>query len=106
VTILDAKYRDLWENSLPREMLYQLAIYAASHKQRSSTILYPTTDNSAKEARITVNDPVFGRPIALVCLRPVHVGVLEKLIMPGYSAVEERCCRDYAEWLAFGLLSS
>ena len=102
MAILDAKYRDLWEKALPREMLYQLGIYAASHEQRSATILYPTTDNSAKEARIAVTDPVFGRQIALVCLRPVHVILLEDLIMSGRSAGVERARRDYAERLAFG----
>lgn len=99
VAILDAKYRDLWERSLPREMLYQLAIYAASHQQRSATILYPTTDAGAKEARIGVREPVHGRQMAQVNLRPVHLGYLEKLLTYGNSAGAQRQRHEYAERL-------
>jgi 5-methylcytosine-specific restriction enzyme subunit McrC len=102
VAILDAKYRDLWEKCLPREMLYQLAMYAASHERRSAGILYPTTASGAREARISVRDPIFGRPAAQVCLRPVHVGKLEDLVMAGTSAAVRRRRRDYASWLLAG----
>lgn len=100
--ILDAKYRDLWEKPLPREMLYQLAIYAASHKQRSATILYPTTESGAQEARLSVQDPVFGRQIAQVNLRPVLLGLLESHVMAGNSASTQRDRRAYCKWLLFG----
>ena len=60
VAILDAKYRDLSKPPLPREMLYQLAIYGACHSSRVATILYPTYDGSASEARVIVTDPVAG----------------------------------------------
>ena len=56
IGILDAKYRDLWEKSLPNDMLYQLGIYAAVHDLRVATILYPTLDPYAKEARLSLND--------------------------------------------------
>lgn len=79
--ILDAKYRDLWRNTLPREMLYQLVIYAISHsKKPQSAILYPSTDFNAKEARIDVADVQYGKHIGQVCTRPVYLpGLLEAI---------------------------
>src|SRR5205823_13720655 len=39
-TFLDAKYRDLWDNSLPVEWLYQLSIYALASPGGLSVLLY------------------------------------------------------------------
>jgi 5-methylcytosine-specific restriction enzyme subunit McrC len=106
MAILDAKYRDLWEKALPGEMFYQLAIYAAIHQQHSATILYPTTDKGAKEARIAINDTVYGRPVALVCLRPVVLSTLEGHVMADHTANAQRRRSAYAENLVVGFSSS
>jgi 5-methylcytosine-specific restriction enzyme subunit McrC len=101
-SILDAKYRDLWEEQLPREMLYQLVVYAISHRMKpQSSILYPTTDAKAKEARIDVADPIIGKFLGQVCLRPVHLPTIVELV----STTTSQGRRDreaYAERLAFG----
>ncbi|HET6881884.1 MAG TPA: hypothetical protein VFI31_17090 [Pirellulales bacterium] len=103
-SILDTKYRDLWDRQrrLPREMLYQLVIYAISLRQHpQSSILYPTTDCLAKEARIDVADPLFGKHLGQVCLRPVLLPLLEKMLSLGTAQARRE--RDaYARWLAFG----
>ena len=78
--LLDAKYRDLWEHPLPREMLYQLSVYTLSHAgDGTGTILSPTI-SPAREARIVIRDPIGGRRLGLVILRPVRLDKLAELV--------------------------
>lgn len=101
-SILDAKYRDLWEKPLPREMLYQLVVYAISNRQSPrSCILYPTTNSFAKEERIDISDPLFGKHMGQVCLRPILLTQLETLVT-GKSFQAQNDRETYAMKLAFG----
>ncbi|OJW13120.1 MAG: hypothetical protein BGO49_20190 [Planctomycetales bacterium 71-10] len=102
VAVLDAKYRDLWENPLPRDMLYQLAMYAMGHEGGTAAILYPTTHAQATEARIEVRDPLNAGRRALVALRAVDLGELEGLVSarPTASILRQRI--TFAHQLAFG----
>ena len=102
LAVLDAKYRDLWAQSLPREMLYQLALYALGRRsgERASTILYPTMDEAAREQLISIQEPVRGVPQASVALRPVNLLKLERLLQAGRVTDRQRV--ELAEQLAFG----
>jgi 5-methylcytosine-specific restriction enzyme subunit McrC len=102
LAVLDAKYRDLWEQSLPREMLYQLALYALGRPggERVSAILYPTVDTAAREQTITIHEPVRGAPQARVALRPVNLLELEQLLRAGRARQSQRV--ELAQHLAFG----
>ena len=103
VALLDAKYRDLWQNSLPREMLYQLAIYAMSQSgNRVASILYPVVDPQAKEAIISIKEPVRGASNAQVILRPVNLLHLEQLVRRTSSASIQRDRKNFANWLVWG----
>lgn len=102
VMLLDAKYRDLWNRPLPRDMLYQLAIYALSpHARNEAAILYPTLDPDAKESRIEIRDPFRGEGRAYVVQRPVDLYQLADLTASSDARVR-RDCAAYAAYLAFG----
>src|SRR4029079_6258827 len=90
LTFLDAKYRDLWEQSLPREMLYQLALYAAAQGRGNVAILYPCTDFDASEERLRVHDVTTGDVRWTVALRPVHLAKLEALVSAPTSEQRRR----------------
>lgn len=92
IRLLDAKYRDVWETSLPRDMLYQLAIYALSGQGDSrAVLLFATTADGAQESRIVVRDPVTGTSRGMVLIRPVNLKQLDDLIAgPGVEGVRAR----------------
>lgn len=102
VALLDAKYRDLWETKLPSSMLYQLVVYAISQRDNpQSTILYPTTNSLARESRIDVSDPVHGKKLGVVCLRPVYLNYLDELLCENTAAARRERVRE-AHRLVFG----
>jgi 5-methylcytosine-specific restriction enzyme subunit McrC len=104
IEFLDAKYRDLWETSLPREMLYQLAIYALSKETGTprATILYPTLAVQAVDQVMLLKDPIFGHKRAEVALRPVNLLKIEKLVRPHQGALVARQRQYFARMLIFG----
>lgn len=99
VAYLDAKYRDLWATSLPREMLYQLALYATAQGQGAAAMLYPTEASDAAEERLDIRDPATGVTRATVALRPVSLARLEDLIAAAAGPVRERARADMAREL-------
>ncbi len=101
--VLDAKYRDLWESNLPREMLYQLALYALGQESgnRRATIIYPTLQHAARQQVIFVKDPLRGASTAEVILRPVNLLALDQLLRDK-SVQGKRSRAEFAHRLAFG----
>lgn len=102
VGYLDAKYRDLWATSLPRDMLYQLAVYAVAQGGGVVTILYPTDSSEAREQRIDLQDPVLGERRATIALRPVRLSHLEALISAPPTEQNRIRRADFARMLLLG----
>ncbi|WP_352418021.1 restriction endonuclease [Proteiniborus sp.] len=90
VKLLDAKYRDLWDKGLPREMLYQLAIYAVSGiGDKTATILYPSVSDIPSVQKIDVKDPISSSKIASVILKPINLIKVADLISNNINELEE-----------------
>ena len=97
---LDAKYRDLWSEDLPREMLYQLAIYALSQRPPGrATILYPTMNSAARDSVVRIYEPSSGNSRAEVVQRPVNLARLAALVTPGPGIYEARQRQEFASQL-------
>ena len=105
---LDAKYRDLWEKNLPREMLYQLTVYALSKKDGAlrSTIIFPTLSHAAVDQVILLKDPINGHKNAEVIVRPLNLLDFEMLVRPRQGVEAARRRRNLAHNLAFGTTNS
>jgi 5-methylcytosine-specific restriction enzyme subunit McrC len=98
---LDAKYRDIWEQGLPTDWLYQLAVYSFAAPARVSVLLYATMADEARDEQVDLREPFLWatRDPASVILRPVRLMQLAELIDPEHSPgrVAER--RRWAESL-------
>jgi 5-methylcytosine-specific restriction enzyme subunit McrC len=103
--LLDAKYRDLWELPLHRDMLYQLALYAMSQgKGATATILYPSVSSAAQGATIRISDPIAGGARGFVALQPVPLHELYAVV--NESSGQHQKGRDLADALCFGSVRS
>lgn len=98
IRLLDAKYRDLWEQSLPTYMLYQLAIYATSGiGDNIATILYPAVDDTAVIQKIDIKNPIRNTKTAQVVLQPVDLNKIAMLITKDDGDIE--LTRYVGKWI-------
>jgi 5-methylcytosine-specific restriction enzyme subunit McrC len=100
--LLDAKYRDLSIGPLPREILYQLTMYAASQGTGgTAAMIYPRHEAATLlEERLDLFDPIHAAPHATLYLRPVPLLELAASLDAGEPGIAFR--RRLARTLALG----
>lgn len=97
---LDAKYRDIWDLSLPAKWLYQLSIYALASPSEVSVLLYASMSAEAREERVEVQPIMWsGKRPASVILRPVPLAYLAKLLDPDRDGSLARKRQKFANQL-------
>lgn len=78
---LDAKYKDLWNQRIPSNMLYQLAIYAMSGTaSKTSTIIYPSVSDIPSVQKIDINNPVSNVKVGEVILQAINLFKIANLL--------------------------
>ncbi len=102
--ILDAKYRDLSQKSLPlpSKWLYQLSMYALSDlKSQQSIILYPTSNLNAKDSKVQINIPGFEKTSKkpFVIIRPVVWDIISNYIERKSEPIIRKKSKIFAESL-------
>lgn len=103
VAVLDSKYRDLWERDLPRDMLYQLAMYAFLQEENATaTIIYPTISDIAREAHLEIRDFLYGNKKAKVVLRPLNLHQFEQVLADEEQWSQIRKQETLAHYLVSG----
>jgi 5-methylcytosine-specific restriction enzyme subunit McrC len=101
--MLDAKYRELWETPLPREMLYQVGLYALAqdNARRQAIIVYPTLSSAAVDQAIVIHGPLTGGIRGEVILRPLNLLQLDDLLRDKTRNADLRK-HSFAHKLVFG----
>ncbi|TPI42106.1 hypothetical protein FJ414_06570 [Mesorhizobium sp. B3-1-6] len=98
---LDAKYRDLWEMSLPAHMLYQLALYAQADSRRAAAIIYPSLQDRPDQ-EIRMSDPGTKEERARIYLRALDLENLRRQVETTPGAMQRRELAVIARRVAFG----
>lgn len=100
--LLDAKYRDLSVGPLPREILYQLTMYAASQgRGGAAAMIYPRHEAAAlTQERLDLFAVHDDAPHAMLYLRPVPLLELDASLDAGEDGAAFRW--RLARTLAFG----
>ncbi|MER9973441.1 hypothetical protein [Mesorhizobium sp. M0085] len=98
---LDAKYRDLWELSLPAHMLYQLALYAQADSRRAAAIIYPSLQDRPDQ-EIRMSDPGTKEERARIYLRALDLDNLRRQVETTPGAMQRHELAIIARRLAFG----
>ncbi len=98
--MLDAKYKDLWNQPVSRDILYQLTLYAMSNELKEATILYPTTQPGIRDQRIEFSDPISGNRQGEVVVRGVDLMEMARVVEGGRS--DRGAGREMAGGLVWG----
>lgn len=84
--VYDTKYRDLWETPLPREILYQMSVYALAWSEAASrdvpaVVLYPAVSAARPDMELSLR--VHGGAPRRIVLRGVDWAGAARLVAAG-----------------------